>query len=78
MRFAVEYEHMNEQIWVHLFKILNALDSSPTENTSKETKSYKFTEWIEQSPYFDQFIERFLNSSLGRFNLMSSTVKLRY
>jgi hypothetical protein len=78
LKFAVEYDYMTEQIWHQLLKILNALDTAiDGQDGGKEQKSYKFTHWVENSPYFARFIEKFLQFSMGKFNIISSTVNIK-
>jgi hypothetical protein len=68
MRFAVEYDYMTEQIWQQLLKILNSLDTAiDGQDGAKEQKGFKFTQLVENSPYFARFIERFFMVSIFRY-----------
>ncbi|KAI6178303.1 UBC core domain-containing protein [Aphelenchoides besseyi] len=71
MHFAATYEYMNELTWGQLLRALNTVDSPV--DVVKDTKSYKFTQWIENSPYFSDLLRRFFDSSVGRFHQISST-----
>lgn len=81
IKFAVEFEHMNENTWLYVFRILIAIDVPPEgregREKGQEIKSYKFTNWVENSPSFKPFLKKFLTSSFGRLSAVSSTVSLK-
>ncbi|CAD5206748.1 unnamed protein product [Bursaphelenchus okinawaensis] len=78
MKFVVEYDYSNADIWVNLFKILIAVDAplEGKDTMNLEMKNYKFTHCVENSVYFGKLLSKFMSSSLGKFSTVTNTLPM--